>query len=207
MATVTKVDYTSALRHLYRAREEPNLVEVPPMRFLMIDGQGEPDGSDTFTEAVEALFAVAYAVKFQVRAEAGVDFGVLPLEALWWLPHAHLWDFAAGSDRQWTLMVMQPEIATDEVVGGMLDRIATTGSPPGVDRIRFAPYEEGSAVQCLHQGSSRAQRASLERLRAFIVELGMVPTGKHHEIYLSDPHRTAAHRLRTILRQPVRERD
>jgi hypothetical protein len=206
MATVTKIDYTSALRHLYRAREEPDLVEVPPMRFLMIDGQGEPDASATFTEAVEALFAVAYAVKFQVRAEAGIDFGVLPLEALWWIPHAHLWDFAAGSDRQWTLMVMQPEIASDEVVRGMLDRVAASTNPPGVDRIRFEPHEEGSAVQVLHLGSFRTQRATLEQLHAYVVELGMVPTGKHHEIYLSDPHRTAPHRMRTILRQPVRAR-
>jgi hypothetical protein len=206
MATVTKVDYAGALRHLYRAREAPDLVEVPTMRFLMIDGHGEPAVSTTFTEAVEALFAVAYAVKFQVRAEEGVDFGVLPLEALWWIPHAHLWDFAATADRQWTLMVMQPEIVSDEVVHRMLDRVAASANPPGVDRIRFEPYDEGNAVQVLHLGSSRTQRATLERLHAFVVELGMVPAGKHHEIYLSDPHRTAPHRMRTILRQPVRAR-
>jgi hypothetical protein len=202
--TLTKIDHARELSRLYRPHKEPELVDVPPMRFLMVDGHGDPNDSQTFREAVRALYAVAYGLKFAVRRLDAIDYKVMPLEGLWWIPNARVWDFEDKSDWDWTLMVMQPEFVTE----GLVREVAAEGEQKkiaAVDRIRFETFEEGSTGQILHSGPFSEERPTLERLHTFIRGQGLIPVGKHHEIYLSDPGRTRPERLRTILRQPVAE--
>jgi len=209
MATATKVDYAQRLTHLYRAHPDPELVDVPPMRFLMVDGEGLPDGAAGFRDVVRALYTVAYDVAFRVREHGGVDLAVMPLEGLWWIPHAHVWDFGGlRAGWAWTLMVMQPDEVSDDLARTAIDDAVAHDAvaQPALRRIRLETLAEGRAVQALHVGPFDAERATLERLRELVVALGLVPTGKHHEIYLSDPDRTSPDRLRTILRQPVGDR-
>lgn len=203
VATATKIDYTKQLAHLYRTHDEPELVEVPPLHFVMVDGHGDPERSDAFREAVEALYAVAYGLKFRIRKLHGIDYGVMPLEGLWWIPHARVWDFADKSDWDWTLMVMQPDMVTGECVDAAVEEAGREKRLPGLERLRFEVYVEGPAAQVLHKGPYAKERPTLEHLYAFIREQGYLPTGKHHEIYLSDPHRATPGRMRTVIRQAV----
>ncbi len=204
MSTLTKIDHARTLSRLYRPHKEPEFVDVPPMRFLMVDGHGDPNDSETFREAVRALYAVAYGLKFAVRRLDAIDYKVMPLEGLWWIPNARVWDFEDKSDWDWTLMIMQPEL----VMEGLVHEVVAEGDQKkvaAVDRIRFETFEEGRAAQLMHVGPFSEERPTLERLHAFIRADGLIPVGKHHEIYLSDPGRTRPERLRTILRQPVAE--
>jgi hypothetical protein len=199
----TKVDYMRAMRHLYRAHEHPELVEVPALRFLMVDGHGDPDGSATFREAVEALYALSYALKFRVKASDSIDYKVLPLEGLWWIPNARVWDFSDKSDWDWTLMIMQPEMISDDLVVEVREQVTARKKLPALDRVYASTFEEGLAAQILHVGPWTAERPTLERLYGFVREEGFIPTGKHHEIYLSDPSKVQPAKLRTIVRHAV----
>jgi hypothetical protein len=178
------------------------------MRFLMIDGHGDPNGSATFQEAVQALYAASYGLKFRVRAmEHGIEYTVMPLEGLWWIPNARVWDFDDKSDWDWTLMIMQPQIVTDALVREVLRETTAKLELVALDRLRFETFAEGTAAQALHTGRWEAERATLERLYEFVRTAGYLPTGKHHEIYLSDPARTAPERMHTIVRHPVYRRE
>ncbi|MEO8476724.1 MAG: GyrI-like domain-containing protein [Actinomycetota bacterium] len=206
--TAMKVDLKRQLGELYRAHAEPALVEVPSMRFLMIDGHGDPNGSTTFREAVQSLYAVSYGLKFRVRGmDHGIEYGVMPLEGLWWIPNARVWDFEDKSDWDWTLMIMQPDVVTEELVDEILAEKADVHDTVAIERLRFETFAEGTVAQALHVGPWAAERATLERLSEFVRTAGYLPTGKHHEIYLSDPARTAPERLRTIVRHPVYRRE
>ena len=205
MATLTKIDHARELSRLYRAHKEPELVDVPPMRFLMVDGHGDPNDSETFREAVRALYAVAYGLKFAVRRLDAIDYKVMPLEGLWWIPNARVWDFEDKSDWDWTLMVMQPASSPTASFARWSTRASRRRSRrwTGSASRRF---EEGAGAQILHTGPFSEERPTLERLHGFIRGQGLIPVGKHHEIYLSDPGRTRPERLRAILRQPGAQR-
>jgi hypothetical protein len=202
---VPRVDYRRELGDLYDAREQPALIEVPTISYLMVDGHGNPNRSETFKRAVEALYAVAYEIKFRVRElPDGVDFAVMPLEGLWWIPNARVWDFDDKSDWDWTLMVAQPPVVTPELVAEAIVAVRRKKKElRALDEVRFMPFDEGTSAQVLHRGPFAAERPTLERLFDFVKREGYMPVGKHHEVYLSDPQRTAPGRMRTIIRQPV----
>jgi hypothetical protein len=202
--TAMKIDLKRELGDLYRARTEPAFVDVPAMRFLMIDGHGDPERSVEFNDAVEALYSVSYGLKFRARSlPGGHDFAVMPLEGLWWKPDAHVWDFGDKSDWNWTLIILQPEIVTEELVHEIVIEAADRKQLPALAGLHFDVFDEGQAAQVIHVGPYSSERPTLEKLYAFIKEAGRIPVGKHHEIYLGDPRRTAPHRLRTIVRQPL----
>ncbi len=204
---VPKVDYRRELGDLYDAREVPALIDVPTINYLMVDGHGDPNGSKAFTHAVEALCSVAYALKFRVRKlPGGIDFAVMPLEGLWWIPNARVWDFDDKSDWDWTLMLAQPGIVTPELVAETMATVRARRKMETLDLVRFEPFSEGTCAQVLHRGPFSAERPALERLYEFVKREGFMPVGKHHEVYMSDPQRTAPERMRTIIRQPVAPR-
>jgi hypothetical protein len=208
VAAATKVDYARELGHLYRAHEEPELVEVPPMHFLMVDGHGDPDGSKPFRLAVDALYAASYGLKARIRKLDGIEYAVMPLEGLWWIPNARVWDFGNKSDWDWTLMIMQPDLVTQQLVDEEMAKAGRRrkGLVPVFGSMRLERFHEGLAAQVLHRGSYGKERPTLERLYGFIRERGFLPTGKHHEVYLSDASTTSPGRLRTVVRQPVTPR-
>ena len=203
--STTKIDFRGELRELYRAGREPTLVEVPPLSFLMIDGHGDPNTAPAFQEAVQALFSVSYTVKFTLKRRSdGFDYAVMPLEGLWWTPNMAEFSTHDKSAWDWTAMIMQPAQVTSDLVADAASTAAKKTPLPSYDRLRLARFEEGLSAQVLHTGPYAAEAPTIERLHAFIGDHGLERHGKHHEIYLGDPRRSAPERLKTIIRQPVR---
>lgn len=202
-ASATTLDLRRPLGKLYAPARTPVLIDVPTMAFLMVDGRGDPNTSPAYRAAVEALYSVAYAAKFAVRHMSGTDFRVMPLEGLWWVPDGTPFTIEDKSDWQWTAMIMQPEPVTPEIVE-LARRTAAARKPlAAVERVRLELFTEGLAAQVLHQGGYDEEAPTVARLHRFIAEQGYVPAGRHHEIYLNDPSRTAPGALRTLIRQPV----
>ena len=208
MATTTKIDFKRELRELYLPGRTPSLVEVPEMTFLMVDGQGDPNTTAAFGEAINALYAVAYGVKFAVRrmSSGGIDFGVMPLEALWWSADAPTLRLDDKSEWHWTAMIMQPAPVTAAIVKDACAEAARKRPTPGLALLRHQRFAEGTAAQVLHIGPYGEEGPTIRALHEFIAASGYTPSGKHHEIYLGDPRRCAAEKLRTIIRQPVTAR-
>jgi hypothetical protein len=200
-----KLDYKRELRELYGLQAgPPMIVDVPELSFLMVDGIGDPNTSRDYVESVEALFAVSYRVKFAVKRGAeGIDYGVMPLEGLWWVDDMSTFSLDDKSSWSWTAMIMQPEVVTDELVRRSILEASKKKPLPAATKLRLDRFGEGLAAQVLHIGPYGAEEPTIEGLHAFIAEAGYRPSGKHHEIYLSDPSRAEPAKLRTIIRQPV----
>lgn len=200
-----KYDLKLELKHLYRpSAKEVAEVEVPSMRFLMIDGQGDPNASPQYAAAVEALFSVSYKTKFMVKkGEQGIDYAVMPLEGLWWAD-----DFSAfaGNDRskwQWTMMIMQPGFVDEAVIRAAIAEVKRAKALPAVDALRLEHFTEGRCAQVLHVGPFSEEGPTIRRVHDFI-EARTALAGKHHEIYLSDIRRGDPSRWKTVIRQPMR---
>jgi hypothetical protein len=196
-----KLDLKRSLKHLFApAPDTIAVVDVPRLGYLMVDGEGAPDGPEA-RAALRALYPVAYKVKFLMKAR-GSDFVVMPLEGLWWADD--MGDFLAGRrDRwKWTYMILQPDAVTTEVVDEAIAAVDPEKAGPARARVRFDHLEEGRAVQALHIGPYAEEGPLITRLHHHIAALGGELAGRHHEIYLSDPGRTAPDRLKTIVRQP-----
>ena len=197
-------------RVLFQAEANRALIDVRALSYLMIDGHGAPS-DPVFQATVGALFSVAYSIKFgRKKAGQGPDYGVPPLEALWWSDDPAGFDLIARPDDvRWTAMVMQPDFVTDtDVVAGVAaakSKLVKKKQPENsaLDNMRLERLGEGRAVQLLHIGSYADETPNIERLHAFIAGEGLSVSGKHHEIYLNDPGRTPLEKLKTILRQPV----
>lgn len=196
-------DVKKERRDLYAATRDVAIVEVPPLAFLMVDGHGDPNTSTSYREAVEALYAGSYAVRALARARGHPVHTVGPLEGLWSADDLSVFRTRDKSAWDWTLMVVQPDWVTGDLVETAL-AAARSRRGPSLDRVRLDSYAEGRSVQVLHLGSYDDEAPTVERLhREFLPAHGLVPTGRHHEIYLSDPRRVEPARLRTIVRQPV----
>ena len=200
-----KLDFKRELKELYGPRAGgPVIVDVPELLFLRVDGMGDPNTSRDYREAVEALFAVSYRVKFAVKRSAdGIDYGVMPLEGLWWVDDMSTFPLDDKSGWSWTAMIMQPDVVTDELVRRSIAEASKKKPLPAATKLRLERFGEGLAAQVLHLGPYSAEGPMIERLHAFVAEAGYRPSGKHHEIYLSDPSRADPAKLRTIIRQPV----
>lgn len=203
---MSKIDFKKLGKHLYNpSKVEFEIVEVPPMNFLMIAGEGDPNTSQEFQEATQTLYPVSYNLKFKSKREMGVDYGVLPLEGLWWADDMD--DFIAMNKESWswTLMMRQPDHISKGVVQVAMEEVQAKKDPPALAKLRFEPFQEGLSVQIMHIGPYESEGPSIARMHAFIEAEGYQLTGKHHEIYLSDPNRTAPEKIRTILRQPIQK--
>ena len=204
---MSKVDFKKELKHLYQpSAKEFVVVDVPPMNVLMIDGHGDPNTAQEYADAVEALYAVAYKLKFMSKKEKGLDYVVPPLEGLWWAEDMET--FTTRRDKSawdWTMMIMQPEGITQEMFEEVLKQVAKNKNLPALSKLRLETYDEGQVVQIMHFGSYDDEGPTMARLHAFIDENGYEPTGKHHEIYLGDPRKVATEKLKTVLRQPIRK--
>jgi hypothetical protein len=190
---------------LYRATTTPQLVQVPPLEFLCLDGHGDPNTSPAYAAAVQALYAVSYAAKFAVRRAGGPDFKVSALEGLWWAEDLSGFGTGDKSDWDWTMMIRQPDAVTGALLAQLADEVAGKKSMPAARKLRLISYEEGTAAQVLHVGPYVTEGPTITRLHEFIRAQGFTFDGhrhKHHEIYLGDPRRSAPEKLRTIIRQP-----
>jgi hypothetical protein len=202
---MVKTDFKKALKHLYQPLvKEIVCVDVPAMNFLMVDGAGDPNTAQSFSDAIEALYPLAYTLKFMAKKGAlAIDYSVMPLEALWWADDMSAFSTGNKDTWQWTLMIMQPDFITGEMVQEATAAVASKKGPAALPLVRFAAFAEGKAAQTLYVGPFADEGPTIEKLHQYIENSGSHRVGKHHEIYLSDPRRTAAEKLKTIIRQPL----
>jgi hypothetical protein len=207
---MSKVDFKKELKQLYRPSAKAfEVVDVPPMQYLMIDGHGDPNTAQEYQDAIEALYAVSFKVKFISKRQLDKDYVVPPLEGLWWAEDMDA--FTTSRDKSawdWTMMIMQPEWITPEMMDEAIQQVQKSKNLPALPKLRLESYHEGLSVQILHHGSYDDEAPTLHRLHyEFVPQNGYEMAGKHHEIYLSDARKVAPEKLRTVLRQPVRKID
>lgn len=204
---VAKVDLKTQYANLYRPSESAvSLVDVPPMLFLMMDGSGDPNTSPEYGQAIEALYGLSYTVKFLLKRVLGGDYTVMPLEGLWWTPDMESFSAARKSDWLWTAMIAQPPALTAELFERVRAEASQKKLLPALGRVRLVEFHEGLCAQIMHIGPYAAEEPTIARLHNFIHTHGFTfggRTQKHHEIYLSDPRRTAREKMKTIVRQPI----
>jgi hypothetical protein len=206
MATTTVAQRVDLL---YRATTTPQLIQVPRLKFLCIDGHGDPNTSPAYAGAIQALYSVSYAAKFAVQKAGGTAFKVSALEGLWWAGDLSTFSAARKSEWDWTMMIRQPDALTGDLVERLAEHVAAKKSMPAARELRLISFEEGAAAQVLHVGPYATEAPTIARLHEFIREQGFTFDGhrhKHHEIYLGDPRRSAPEKLRTIIRQPYAAR-
>ncbi len=200
---MSKLDLRKELKQFYTARKKPVIIDVPLGKFLTITGRGEP-GGEAYQAALNALYSVAYTVKFKSKKE-GRDFTVMTLESLWWwdMPATMLTEAPPREEWNWKSMIRQPDFMTKEMVEAAKEEAKSKKGLKEVDNVVLEVFEEGLSAQIMHVGPYSEEGPTIDRLHAFIAENGYMMRGLHHEIYLSDPRRTAPERWRTIIRQPI----
>ena len=210
--TETVISFDSLLKARGGAVE---FVDVPGFGFAVVTGTGAPGGTE-FTQALQALYAVSYGAHFLLKKQHGQAPKVMPLEALWWIDDPDQQDILAAvaqgratmadTDRdrwRWQAMIMQPDPVDADMVAAALARARAKKPSPGLERLRYQRWAEGRCAQLLHVGPYAGEGPSIVRLHQAIAAAGYRPRGRHHEIYLGDPRRSAPGKLRTILRHPV----
>ncbi|QBF83120.1 hypothetical protein EXU30_10755 [Shewanella maritima] len=198
-----KRDYKKLLSEFYKASaKKVVVVDVPAMNFLIVTGKGEP-GSESHQQAIEALYSVAYTLKFMIKkSELAIDYGVMPLEGQWWADDMN--DFITGNKQnwQWQMMIMQPELITRELVEQAMQTVAVKKDLPALDKVQFQSIAEGKCAQTLHVGPFSEEGPTVERVHQHIESLGGQLSGRHKEVYLSDIRRARPENWKTIIRQP-----
>ena len=206
------IDYKKTQMDLYQPKTTPSLVDVPEMIFIMVDGQGDPNTSESYQEAIEILYGLSYTIKMSKKGKAVpkgyFEYTVPPLEGLWWLQDGGDVDFSDKEKYCWTAMIRQPEFVTLEVFEAA--KTALAKKKPGLDltRARLESFAEGLCAQLMHIGSYDSEPASIALLYEFIASSGhqtnLSETRRHHEIYLGDPRKTVPEKRKTVLRYPIR---
>ncbi|MGV9312917.1 GyrI-like domain-containing protein [Streptomyces sp. NPDC003691] len=198
-------DVKKAQKEFYAPRNTDwRIVDVPEQQFIACDGAGDPNTAPAYRTAVEALYAVAYTLKFAAKAMAGGDFVVAPLEGLWWSDRPDAFTARAKDEWQWTMLIGMPPWITGELIDEARRAALAKKKLPAVSGVRRLVLHEGPSAQLLHIGSYDDEAPALAELHDhYLAANGLRPRGMHHEIYLGDPRRAAPEKLRTVLRQPV----
>jgi len=201
-----KIDYKKELKCFYNtSHKEPEIINIPKMNFLMCDGEGNPGTSEEFKDAVEALFGVSYAAKFMIkRGNLAIDYGVMPLEGLWWVDDMSKFSIEKKDDWKWTIMIMQPEIVTKDHISEAIEKTKEKKDLPAIGKLRFEPFSEGKCAQIMHIGPFSEEGPTIKILHEFIIENKSELRDKHHEIYLSDIRKADPKKWKTIIRQPMK---
>lgn len=206
-------DFKKEYKDLYLPKNKPGIIDVPPMRFIMAKGKGDPNTSASYKEAVEVLYGLSYSIKMSKMGNtqpAGYfDYVIPPLEGLWWFED----NFFDGSvigrkdEFSWVIMIRQPEFVTPEVMETA--KASLTKKKPGIDTAiaRLEDFTEGLCAQIMHIGSYDDEPPTIAALEEFIESQGyrteMCGLRQHHEIYLGDPRKTAPEKLKTVIRHPI----
>jgi hypothetical protein len=199
-----KIELKKELKAFYNpTAKDVTLIEVPKMNFIMIDGKGAPE-SEQFAGSIQALYPIAYTIKFDKKKVTGTDFTVMAMEGLFWADDMAVFmpETADRSAWQWTLMIMQPDFVTRADFSEAKEAARKKKDIPFLANVRFESYTEGKAAQIMHIGPYSAEGPNIQRIHNKIKEIGGKLSGKHHEIYLSDPRRAAPEKMKTVIRQP-----
>jgi hypothetical protein len=204
------LDLKKELKYLYLpSAKKVEVVDVPSMNFVMIDGAIEPDHgpgtSPSFQEAMQALYGAAYSLKFMFkqRKVGPVDYPVMALEGLWWVEDGQF-DIQKPGNWKYTVMIMQPDLVDEEAFEEARSQLHKKKPSLEVERLRLERFQEGKCIQTMHIGPYREEPATVAKMEAFAAENGFTMHGLHHEIYIGNPLRADPAKLKTILRHPVR---
>lgn len=207
-----KIDLKKENKELYNpSAKEVSFVDVPTMNFLKIDGEGDPNTSQEYQDAIEALFPVSFKVKFISEKENSQDYVVMPLEGLWWIENMEDFSIQDKSSWKWTSMIRQPDFITKDTIKKAIEEVEEKKNPTALSKMKFESLHEGLSAQIMHIGPYSEEGPTIEKLHNSIKEKGYefngsIPGEKHHEIYLSDVRRTKPEKLKTIIRQPIKRR-
>ena len=189
-----KIDFKKEFKHLYSPpKGKFSIVEVPAMNFLMVDGVGYPVGNPAYEQALEAL-----------SKAQGKDYVVPPLEGLWWMENMNEFSMDRKDEWEWTMMIMQPEWVTRDMVDGVIVDVAQKKDLPALEKLRSEIYHEGLSVQTFYIGPYSDEGPTIASMHAHIETEEYLLRGKHHEIYLNDARKTAPEKLKTVIRQPIK---
>ena len=202
-----KINHAKEFSYLYKQpKNKISLVDVPPLKFLVIDGIGDPNNNPDYSEALSALYSTAYKLKFAIKkGPLAVDYKVMPLEGLWWAEDMAFFNLENRSNWLWRMMIMQPEYISEDLFKTIIASLKQKKELPKLDDVRFETYQEGLCMQILHLGPyGEGERETINKLHTHIESEGYQRVGKHHEIYFNSPLRTAPENLKTIIRQPIK---
>ena len=202
------IDFKKELDFLYKASSKnPAFIDVPEFNFLMVDGMGAPNGSKIFQEKVNILYNVSWTIKMlpkkKIIPEGWFNYVVPPLESLWWTDNERF-DVNKKAGWKWTLMMMQPEFVTTELVSQVIKDMQELKPERNYLQVRLENFHEGIAIQMMHIGPYELISLTMDKMEAFMKEKEFIFNGKHHEIYFSDPRRTMPEKLKTLVRIPVK---
>jgi hypothetical protein len=204
---MTKVDLKKALKEFYNpALGQIAVVDVPAMNFIMVDGAGDPNTSQEYQDAIEALYSISYPIKFMIKKEKSIDYGVMPLEGLWWTDDMTQFSQDDKSNWKWTAMIMQPEYVSEDVFERAREQAVKKKGLASLSKTRFGSLAEGLSVQTMFIGPFAEEGPTIQKLHKYIKDNGYIIDGtlqKHHEIYLSDFRRTAPEKFKSVIRQPM----
>lgn len=206
MSTHTQDQDAELRKQLYSpSSKQPSIVDVPAMNFLMVDGSGDPNTSQEYKDAIEALYALSYTLKFAIKRAEKVDYQISMLEGLWWSDTVDVFVAGVRNAWRWTMMVRQPSVVTPTWVAQARAEVARKKQLPALPGVRLEAFHEGLAAQIMHIGPYATETPTIQALHDFIHAQDGVFDGrvqKHHELYLGDPRRTAPDKLKTVVRQP-----
>lgn len=202
---MAKMDFKKTFREEYSASSKrPRLLDVAEHSYIMMDGKGDPNTSESFKNGIEALFSVSYDIKFSIKKEDPInDYTVMPLEGLWWSDNMENFIEDKGS-WNWTIMIMQPDFVSDNIFLEAINSVMEKKGLASLKELRFAKYHDGLSAQIMHVGPFSEEGPTIKALHEFISDSGHERRGKHREIYLSDMRRIIPEKYKTILRQPIK---
>ncbi len=204
-------DYKKEYKEFYMPKKTPSLVEIPKMQYIAVRGEGNPNEEDgDYKEAIGLLYAIAFTIKMSKKGDHHIegyfDYVVPPLEGFWWQEGAGVIDYSRKEDFHWISVIRLPDFVTEKDFAWAISE-ASAKKKKNFSKVEFLTIEEGLCVQCMHIGDYDAEPETIALMDAFILEQGYVNDFSkerlHHEIYLSDPRRTAAERCKTVIRHPV----
>ena len=202
-----KIDVRKELKQFYNPPiTQISIVDVPAMNFIMIDGTGDPNKSREYQDAIESLYSLSYTIKFMVKKEKSIDYGVMPLEGLWWTDDMNQFTPDNKAIWKWTSMILQPGYVSEDLFNRAMEQVKKKKGLPSLSKSRFQSFLEGLSVQTMYIGPFAEEGPTIEKLHNYITDNGYVFDGanrKHHEIYLSDFRKTAPEKLKTVIRQPM----
>ncbi|GAB4580690.1 MAG: GyrI-like domain-containing protein [Anaerolineales bacterium] len=198
------LDLKKTYKTLYAPSKNFETITVPELTFLMVDGHGNPNTAPAYVQAVEALYSVAYTLKFALKKAVDQNYSMMPLEGLWWVPDMQDFSVTHKDAWNWTMMLLQPLEVTPDLFQQACAEAGKKKDLPALPKMRLKTYHEGLAAQVLYFGAYADEGPTIARLHEFIHAQGGTLSGKHHEIYLGDPRKTAPEKLKTIIRQPYK---
>ncbi len=199
---MTKSDLIKEYKSYYKAGIKPERVSFNKIPYLTLEGKGAPAGSE-FVDKVQALYPMAYGLK-KFYKNMGKDFGVPKLEGLWWVEEDRPALEVPREEWHWKLMIRMPDFVKEEVFVSVQNEVAEKKKNKLIREIRFEAILDGQCVQMMHIGPYSTEPETIRAILSFIDENGLTVNGLHHEIYLSDPRKTAPEKMKTIIRYPVK---